>query len=98
MLGTALAAATAPVAEEVETDTETEAEAEADARAARWQERKRLKAKAFVGRAKRLEAMNGHLRRKAQEACRAARKHENSGRALKKRVKMLEAMLRDPEW
>ena len=95
--GPSAAAATAPVAEEVETDTETEAEAEADARAARWQERKRLKAKAFVGRAKRLEAMNGHLRRKAHEASRAARKHENTSRALKKRVKVLEAMLREQD-
>ena len=95
--GPSAAAATAPAAEEVETDTETEAEAEADARAARWQERKRLKAKAFVGRAKRLEAMNGHLRRKAHEASRAARKHENTSRALKKRVKVLEAMLREQD-
>jgi hypothetical protein len=90
--------ATPEATEEVQTDTETDDDAEADAREARWQERKRLKAKAFVGRAKRLEAMNGHLRRKAQEACRAARKHENSGRALKKRVKMLEAMLREKDF
>jgi len=92
------AVATPQAAEEVETDTETEDDAEADARAARWQERKRLKAKAFVGRAKRLEAMNGHLRRKAQAASRAARKHENSGRALKKQVKILEAMLREKDF
>ena len=90
--------ATPEATEEVQTDTETDDDAEADAREARWQERKRLKAKAFVGRAKRLEAMNGHLRRKAQEACRAARKHENSGRALKKRVKMLEAMFREKDF
>jgi len=90
--------ATPEATEEVQTDTETDDDAEVDAREARWQERKRLKAKAFVGRAKRLEAMNGHLRRKAQEACRAARKHENSGRALKKRVKMLEAMFREKDF
>ena len=79
-------------------EARVEVDAEADARKARWQERKRLKAKAFVRRAKGFEAMSGHYRRKLQEASRVAHKQENTNRALKKRVKMLEAMLLEKDY
>ena len=79
-------------------EARVEVDAEADARKARWQERKRLKAKAFVRRAKGFEAMSGHYRRKVQEASRVAHKQENTNRALNKRVKMLEAMLLEKDY